>query len=249
MSSSPRDERAQPTFPIERRNLGSDVYRVLRDRILKRQMHPGEKLSDLRLSAELGVSRTPIREALHQLVQDGVVVAEPNRGFFVATFTPQDLEEIFDLRCALEAYAMRKVAQQDYARHYRIALDELDRISTLIADADTDDKRLAAASAFLEVDQGFHRWMVEHARQVVDQREVDPLRAERDREPAVADREVVGMAGARQQVADAGVEDAAPLHDAVSVACCPASTAARWSSVIRSRRPGAGRLKITCPEG
>ncbi len=163
MSSSPRDERTARSSPIERRNLGSDVYRVLRDRILKREMHPGEKLSDLRLSAELGVSRTPIREALHQLVQDGVVVAEPNRGFFVATFTPKDLEEIFDLRTALEAFALRKVAQHDYSREYRIALQQLDRISTLIAEADTDEKRLAAASAFLEVDQGFHSWMVEHA--------------------------------------------------------------------------------------
>jgi DNA-binding GntR family transcriptional regulator len=163
MSSFSRDNRERPSFPIERRNLGSDVYRVLRDRILKREMHPGEKLSDLRLSSELGVSRTPIREALHQLVQDGVVVAEPNRGFFVATFTPADLEEIFDLRCALEAFALRRVAQQDREREYRIALQELDRIDTLIADADTDEKRLAAANAFLAVDQGFHSWMVQHA--------------------------------------------------------------------------------------
>jgi len=163
MSSPPRDERNRPSFPIERRNLGSDVYRVLRDRILKREMHPGEKLSDLRLSAELGVSRTPIREALHQLVQDGVVVAEPNRGFFVATFTRADLEEIFDLRCALESFALRKVAAHDFTPEYTRALKELDRISTLIAEADTDEKRLAAANAFLEVDQGFHSWMVEQA--------------------------------------------------------------------------------------
>ena len=50
-------------------------------------LHPGERLSDLRLSRELGVSRTPVREALHRLVQDGVVDYYPNRGFFVATFS------------------------------------------------------------------------------------------------------------------------------------------------------------------
>jgi DNA-binding GntR family transcriptional regulator len=163
MSAFSRDDGERPSFQIERRNLGSDVYRVLRDRILKREMHPGEKLSDLRLSSELGVSRTPIREALHQLVQDGVVVAEPNRGFFVATFTPSDLEEIFDLRCALEAFAMRRVAQQEHDREYRIGLQQLDRVESLIAAADTDEQRMAAATAFLEVDQGFHSWMVEHA--------------------------------------------------------------------------------------
>ena len=163
MNPLTRDDRDRSPFPIERRNLGSDVYRVLRDRILRREMHPGEKLSDLRLSSELGVSRTPIREALHQLVQDGVVVAEPNRGFFVATFTAEDLEEIFDLRCALETFAMRKVTQQDHEQDYRLAMQELDRISDLIADADSDEQRLAAANAFLGVDQGFHSWLVEQA--------------------------------------------------------------------------------------
>ena len=163
MTSFPGNERQRPAFPIERRSLGSDVYRVLRDRILRREMHPGEKLSDLRLSAELGVSRTPIREALHQLVQDGVVVAEPNRGFFVATFSPSDLEEIFDLRAALEALALRKAAAADHERDYEAAMRELDRVSELIARARTDDERLAAANAFLEVDQGFHSWLVEQA--------------------------------------------------------------------------------------
>ena len=55
--------------PIERRNLGSDVYRILRDRILRQELKAGEKLSDLRLSNELGVSRTPIREALLRLAE------------------------------------------------------------------------------------------------------------------------------------------------------------------------------------
>ena len=85
----------RPAAPIVRRNLGSDVYSILWDRILSRDLHPGEKLSDLRLSEQLGVSRTPVREALHRLVQDGVVIYSPNRGFFVASFSRQDIAEIF----------------------------------------------------------------------------------------------------------------------------------------------------------
>jgi DNA-binding GntR family transcriptional regulator len=149
--------------PIERRNLGSDVYRILRDRILRQQLKAGEKLSDLRLSNELGVSRTPIREALHQLVQDGVVVAEPNRGFFVATFSQRDLEEIFELRLALELFAARRLTQKDRREELERALFELEHVERLLRNAKTPEQMQEAADAFLKTDRGFHSWLVSTA--------------------------------------------------------------------------------------
>src|SRR5690554_847234 len=128
-----------PLHPIERRNLGSDVYRILRDRILRQELKAGEKLSDLRLSNELGVSRTPIREALHQLVQDGVVIAEPNRGFFVATFSQRDLEEIFELRLALELFAVRRIDLQGRKDELERALFELEHVERLLRNAKTPE--------------------------------------------------------------------------------------------------------------
>jgi len=151
------------SVPIERRNLGSDVYRILRDRILRQELHAGEKLSDLRLSRELGVSRTPIREALLQLVQDGIVDAAPNRGFFVATISPKDVEEIFDLRATLETFALRKMAQNDHTADYQHALAQLEHAERLIRFANTDQEREDAAEAFLKTDRGFHSWLVEEA--------------------------------------------------------------------------------------
>lgn len=147
--------------PIIRRSLGADVYTVLWDRILSRSLHPGEKLSDLHLSDELGVSRTPVREALHRLVQDGVVSYHPNRGFYVASFERSDIAEIFDLRAALEALALRRVAASMTPGDFRGAREELDRVGNLIADAEDDEQRHEAASAFLAIDQGFHRWLIE----------------------------------------------------------------------------------------
>jgi DNA-binding GntR family transcriptional regulator len=161
MSDPVRKPSRTGAFPIERRNLGSDVYRVLRDRILRQELHAGEKLSDLRLSSELGVSRTPIREALLQLVQDGIVVAEPNRGFFVATIARKDVEEIFDLRAALETFALRKITQADHTEDYKRALFELEHVERLIHFAATDEQREEAAEAFLKTDRGFHSWLVE----------------------------------------------------------------------------------------
>lgn len=149
-----------PLQPIERRNLGSDVYRILRDRILSQELSAGEKLSDLRLSSELGVSRTPIREALHQLAQDGVVVAEPNRGFFVATFTKRDLEEIFELRRVLELYAIRGLGSVDHTEELQRAMFELEHVERLIKNANTAQLRIDAGDAFLKTDRGFHSWLV-----------------------------------------------------------------------------------------
>jgi DNA-binding GntR family transcriptional regulator len=144
-----------------RRNLGSDVYSILWDRILARDLRAGEKLSDLRLSVELGVSRTPVREALHRLVQDGVVIYAPNRGFFVASFSAEDITEIFDLRAVLEALALRTMAATLEPDAYTWARNELERVEALIAEAEDDDERHEAASAFLAVDQGFHQWLIE----------------------------------------------------------------------------------------
>lgn len=149
--------------PIERRNLGSDVYRILRDRILRQELKAGEKLSDLRLSNELGVSRTPIREALHQLVQDGVVVAEPNRGFFVATFSRRDLEEIFELRLALELFAVRQMNRKDHTEELQRAMFELEHVERLLKNARTPEKMQEAADAFIKTDRGFHSWLVSTA--------------------------------------------------------------------------------------
>lgn len=152
-----------PSPQIMRRNLGSDVYSILWERILQRGFRPGEKLSDLKLSEELGVSRTPVREALHRLVRDGVVNYSPNRGFFVAEFSAADISEIFELRAALEALALRNVAAKLPARQFEWAVSELDRVEAMISDATTEEERHAAAAAFLEVDQGFHQWLVKHS--------------------------------------------------------------------------------------
>ncbi len=153
----------KPPAPIARRNLGSDVYGILWNWILGHDLHPGQKLSDLHLSEELGVSRTPVREALHRLVQDGIVEYAPNRGFFVARISAVDIAEIFDLRAALEALACRTVGQRRPVSDLERALTELTRVEAMIVAAGTDGERLDASRVFLEIDQGFHRWIIERS--------------------------------------------------------------------------------------
>lgn len=148
---------------IQRYNLGDEVYRVLWARILSRDLHPGQKLSDLKLSAELGVSRTPIREALHRLLQDGVIRAQPNRGFFVTSFSARDIDEIFEIRAAMEALALRTLVTRKPDEDYSWATNQLDDVELQFKNATSEDEIVLANERFLEADQGFHRFLVEHS--------------------------------------------------------------------------------------
>lgn len=148
---------------LPRTNLGEEVYRLLWKRILDRGLRPGDKLSDLRLSQELGVSRTPAREALQRLVSDGIVRPERNRGFFVVSFSARDIAEIYDLRATLETMALRAAAPRLTPDLLRSAQIDLDNVEAQLNAATTESEKLDAFTAFLEVDRGFHRSLVELA--------------------------------------------------------------------------------------
>lgn len=144
--------------------LGEGVYRLLWERIVDRRLRPGQKLSDLRLSRELGVSRTPVREALHRLVSDGIVRIEPNRGFFIVSFSAQDIGDIYDLRAALEALALERSAATFTPRELADALARIEQVASEYAAATTDAARIAISLSFLEdVDRSFHRTIVQRA--------------------------------------------------------------------------------------
>jgi len=89
-------------------NLSARVYNQIKDLILRNEILPGQKLHHQALSEQLGVSRTPVREALTRLVQEGYVSFLPNRGFTCKEIRLQEAEELYDLREALEAFAVEK---------------------------------------------------------------------------------------------------------------------------------------------
>ena len=89
-------------------NLSARVYQQIKDLILCNEIMPGQKLHHQQLSERLGVSRTPIREALTRLVQEGYVSFLPNRGFTCKEIGMQEAEELYELREALEAFAVEK---------------------------------------------------------------------------------------------------------------------------------------------
>lgn len=89
-------------------NLSTRIYHEIKGLILRNEIMPGQKLHHQELSERLGVSRTPVREALTRLVQEGYVSFLPNRGFTCKEIGIQEAEELYDLREALEAFAVEK---------------------------------------------------------------------------------------------------------------------------------------------
>lgn len=83
------------------------VFQTLRGAILKGELKPGERLMELQLASKLGVSRTPIREAIRMLEQEGLAVTVPRKGAEVAKMTEKDMEDVLQIRCSLEDLAVR----------------------------------------------------------------------------------------------------------------------------------------------
>lgn len=81
------------------------VFQTLRQAILKGQLEPGERLMEIQLANRLGVSRTPIREAMRKLELEGLVVMVPRKGAEVASITEQDLFDVLEVRRSLECLA------------------------------------------------------------------------------------------------------------------------------------------------
>ncbi|RLC27550.1 MAG: GntR family transcriptional regulator [Deltaproteobacteria bacterium] len=97
------------TIP-QRKSLGRHVYENLRHAILTGDLDPQSRVVESRVADALGISRTPVREAIHKLEREGLVRQAPTGGFFVVGLSREDVEETFGIRGVLESYAARLAA-------------------------------------------------------------------------------------------------------------------------------------------
>jgi DNA-binding GntR family transcriptional regulator len=96
----------------DERNLAEQVYKVIREGIMKRNLLPGMKLSALALSQEMGVSRTPVRLAIERLAAEGLVEVRSNQSAQVARPSRKTVEEVFFMRALLESEAACLAAEK-----------------------------------------------------------------------------------------------------------------------------------------
>lgn len=98
----------------DRKSLGQNVFEYLKTAIIDQTIEPGSRLVESKISAMLGISRTPLREALHKLEREDWIEKSPSGGFQVVSLTKNDIEETFGIRCVLEAYAARLAAENHH---------------------------------------------------------------------------------------------------------------------------------------
>lgn len=111
--------------------LADSAYTQLRSQILSGRLVHGERLAEEELAETLGISRTPVREALRRLASEGLVEVAPNRGASVAQWDSADLREIFDLRSILETHATELAAafaEESVIKALSEACDEMDDV-------------------------------------------------------------------------------------------------------------------------
>ena len=88
------------------------VFNTLREAILKGDLKPGERLMELQLAAKLGVSRTPIREAIRKLELEGLVLMIPRKGAEVAQITEKNMQDVLEVRKALEELSVQLACER-----------------------------------------------------------------------------------------------------------------------------------------
>lgn len=126
------------------------VFLTLRKAILRGELHPGERLMEISLANKLGVSRTPIREAIRMLENEGLVVMKPRRGAQVAKITVQELNDVLEVRKSLEILAILKACERMTEKDIAEMREAEKNFEKLVEDKNSD------LTALAEADVKFH---------------------------------------------------------------------------------------------
>ena len=137
--------------PLAPRALYQEVAEHLRQRIFNRQLEPGSWIDEMALCAELGISRTPLREALKVLAAEGLVTMKVRRGAYVTEMSERDVREAYHLLALLESDAVAQVA----LRASSTELEELQHLHEQL------ESSLGQREAFFAANERFHLRLLE----------------------------------------------------------------------------------------
>jgi len=139
-------------IPISRaKSLKEQAYDKLKELIITGALEPGALHNEKRLAEALGVSRTPVREALLELSREGMVAFVPGKGVEICKFTAQQVREVFEIRKIIEGYIIKKIASQ-------VTPEDIKEIDENISN---QEKMLLKTErlAFIEYDKQFHLYL------------------------------------------------------------------------------------------
>lgn len=142
--------------PLDHTDLTAQTYSILKDQILRRQLAPGEKISVDEIARALGVSRTPVTDALKRLASEDMVEIRPRIGTFVSELTARDVAELFDVRMAIELFAADRIIRQGLVDAFFTRIQD----PMAIMRKATVDDQYGDYQAFIEGDRQLHLILV-----------------------------------------------------------------------------------------
>jgi len=119
-----------PIRPLKKENLGSQVFEQIKGMILRGEIPPGRRMIESEIALSMGISRTPVREAVHKLEAEGLLTLLPKGGYVVRGLTISDIEDTFDIRSILESFAGYLAAMrhtEDELIALEVKIDEFQR--------------------------------------------------------------------------------------------------------------------------
>jgi len=155
-------------LPLKRESLRDAVVKLIEEALLNGELQPGNRIVEADLAQRAGISRGPVREAIRQLVGEGILVSYPSRGTFVAQWTPCAVEEAYTLRAVLERFAIEEAIK-------RITPDEIAQLQATVEEME----RSAAENdirALMRLDIRFHEQLYAFSRHSLLQEVLAQLR-------------------------------------------------------------------------
>ena len=168
---------------VNKSPLQIQAYNYLKEMILSGRLDPEVLYSETRMSAEIGISRTPMREAIQCLSQDGYITVVPSKGFTLRKLNEEDMEESIQIRCAIEGFCIHKAAAEAGTRKGQKLLSAMEKLlnkqeKTLLSKNGPSRENLesgnfnsAGLDQFTEYDHQFHLALVNY----VDNREFNQM--------------------------------------------------------------------------
>ncbi|MBQ9941536.1 MAG: GntR family transcriptional regulator [Christensenellaceae bacterium] len=131
--------------------LNQQVYNLLKEEILRQHIAPGERLVDSQLAEQLGVSRTPVRDAIFMLAREGLVENKGKRGFYVLEADAKDIDELYGFRAVIETYAAAEIISR---------MSEGEDLGPWLRSVRDESARLLAEGDSIAADECFHDALV-----------------------------------------------------------------------------------------
>lgn len=136
--------------------LKEQAYNYLKKAIITCKLRPGSNISETEIALEMGISRTPVREAILRLSQEGFIMIYPRRGMVVSPITVQDIHEVFQIRKMIEPYTAVRVSKI-MSRDYLLKIN--DKFNQFISPPEN-----GSYEEYLDLDLEFHQYIIESSK-------------------------------------------------------------------------------------